>query len=310
VSKYGFVFPGQGSQATGMLADLAQKYSLIEEVFDEASQALGYDLWDVVQNDDTGRLNSTDVTQPALLTSGVALFRLWKTLANSKAEPAILAGHSLGEYTALTCAGSLDLDVAVRLVEARGQFMQQAVAPGAGKMAAVLKVEDAIIEEVCGSLSSQGVISPVNYNSPGQVVIAGEAALVDSASALLKERGARVMPLAVSVPSHCNLMQPAAEKLKPLLEATEIKTPNIPVINNVDVAMATEAAAIKDALIRQLYCPVRWTEIGQYLAGEGVNDLYELGPGKVLSGLMKRIDGNLACSPLGTLTAFEGALEI
>lgn len=308
MSKKAFIFPGQGSQAVGMLADLADKYPIIEHTFAEASEALGYDLWQLVQKDEEGKLNQTEFTQPALLTASVALWRLWQQENGS--EPAFLAGHSLGEYSALVAAGVIDLSDAVKLVEARGQFMQLAVPEGTGKMAAIIGLDDEKVRDACAVAAQDEVVEAVNYNSPGQVVIAGSAAAVERAMEACKTAGAkRALPLPVSVPSHCALMRPAADKLAHMLESININTPVIPVINNVDVATETEPKAIKDALIRQLYSPVRWTETVQKLKSEDALNLFECGPGNVLCGLAKRIDRELNASPLGTLDKFEAALS-
>lgn len=308
MSKIAFIFPGQGSQAVGMLADLADKYPIIEHTFAEASEALGYDLWQLVQKDEEGKLNQTEFTQPALLTASVALWRLWQQENGS--EPAFLAGHSLGEYSALVAAGVIELSDAVKLVEARGQFMQLAVPEGTGKMAAIIGLDDEKVRDACAVAAQDDVVEAVNYNSPGQVVIAGSAAAVERAMEACKTAGAkRALPLPVSVPSHCALMRPAADKLAHMLESININTPVIPVINNVDVATETEPKAIKDALIRQLYRPVRWTETVQKLKSEDALNLFECGPGNVLCGLAKRIDRELNASPLGTLDKFEAALS-
>lgn len=308
MSKIAFIFPGQGSQAVGMLADLADKYPIIEHTFAEASEALGYDLWQLVQKDEEDKLNQTEFTQPALLTASVALWRLWQQENGS--EPAFLAGHSLGEYSALVAAGVIELSDAVKLVEARGQFMQLAVPEGTGKMAAIIGLDDEKVRDACAVAAQDEVVEAVNYNSPGQVVIAGSAAAVERAMEACKTAGAkRALPLPVSVPSHCALMRPAADKLAHMLESININTPVIPVINNVDVATETEPKAIKDALIRQLYRPVRWTETVQKLKSEDALNLFECGPGNVLCGLAKRIDRELNASPLGTLDKFEAALS-
>jgi len=306
MSKTAFVFPGQGSQTLGMLADVAATTPLIELTFAEASEGLGYNLWDLVQNDEE-KLNQTQYTQPALLTASIALWRLW--LEKGGEKPAFLAGHSLGEYSALVASGVLSLKDAVVLVQARGEFMQAAVPAGTGKMAAIIGLDDDKVRQACADSAQDEVVEAVNYNSPGQVVIAGSAAAVERAMEACKEAGAkRALPLPVSVPSHCALMKPAAEKLSEALEAINFNNPDIPVINNVDVSAEATADAIKDALIRQLYNPVRWTETVQRLKDEGVETLYECGPGNVLCGLAKRIDRALAGKPLGTLDKFEAAL--
>ncbi|REL35805.1 ACP S-malonyltransferase [Thalassotalea euphylliae] len=288
-----FVFPGQGSQAVGMLSDFAD-HEVVQSTFQEASAALGYDLWQLIAQGPAEQLNSTNFTQPALLTASVALWRVLK--AESELAPAYLAGHSLGEYSALVCAGVLSLADAVTLVEKRGEFMQAAVPEGVGAMAAVIGLGDDAIVEACQQAAQDQVVSAVNFNSPGQVVIAGNSEAVVRASELCKEAGAkRVLPLPVSVPSHCALMKPAADELAKVLAEVTFNEPSIPVVNNVDVALENSAEAIKDALIRQLYSPVRWTETVEFLASQQVENLLEVGPGKVLQGLTKRINKALTC---------------
>ncbi|WNC70848.1 ACP S-malonyltransferase [Thalassotalea psychrophila] len=302
-----FVFPGQGSQAVGMLADLGDN-EVVKATFTAASNALGYDLWDLIQNDSEGKLNQTDYTQPALLTASVAIFRAW--LAKGGETPSVLAGHSLGEYSALVCADVISLENAVKLVEKRGQYMQQAVPAGVGAMYAIIGLADDAILAACAQAAGDEVVSAVNFNSPGQVVIAGNKAAVERAGALCKEAGAkRALPLPVSVPSHCALMQPAADKLAADLAHIEFNSPQIPVINNVDVAIVTDGAVIKDALIRQLYSPVRWTESVEKMAGMGAEQLIEAGPGKVLAGLVKRINKQLNCVSVNTTDTLNSALE-
>lgn len=293
------VFPGQGSQAVGMLAELAEYTPIITNTFAEASDALGYDLWQVVSTDPNSQLNQTEVTQPALLTASVAVYRSLQELTDLSAQA--LAGHSLGEYSALTCAGVFSLADAVQLVRARGQYMQAAVPAGVGAMYAIIGLDDATIEQICADVAQQSdaVVSAVNYNSPGQVVIAGHKDAVAQAGALCKEAGAkRALPLPVSVPSHCALMQPAAERLATLLEDIEMANPVLPVINNVDVKVNFEAAAIRDALVRQLYRPVQWTKTVESLSAQGMTTVLEVGPGKVLTGLNKRIVKTLDCSSI------------
>ncbi|MFO7604531.1 MAG: ACP S-malonyltransferase [Gammaproteobacteria bacterium] len=293
------VFPGQGSQSMGMLANLAAEYPLVTQTFAEASAVLGYDLWDVVQQGPEARLNSTDVTQPAMLAAGVACWRVW--LAQGGAQPEVMAGHSLGEYTALTAAGSLDFADAIALVEKRGQFMQAAVPAGEGAMAAILGLDDAAVRVVCDEAATDGVVEAVNYNSPGQVVIAGARAAVEQALEIARAAGAkRALLLPVSVPSHCALMKPAAEQLAEALAGISIAPPAIPVINNVDVATESTPEGIRQALVRQLYQPVRWVESVQQMSAMGVDQLIECGPGRVLVGLNKRIDKQMA-----TLAVFD-----
>lgn len=289
------VFPGQGSQSKGMLAELAASHSEVEATFAEASAALGYDLWDVVQNDPNDELNQTHVTQPALLTASVAVYRAIQ--AQQSFTPALLAGHSLGEYSALVCADVLSLADAVKLVRARGEFMQSAVPAGTGAMYAIIGLDDQSIIEICKETAENTgeVVSAVNFNSPGQVVIAGTKDAAEKAGTACKEAGAkRALPLAVSVPSHCELMVPAARQLAELLETITFNAPTIPVVNNVDVKTESDLDAIKDALVRQLYCPVQWTQTVAGFAAQEITDVWEIGPGKVLTGLNKRIDKTLA----------------
>ncbi|MDZ7869623.1 MAG: ACP S-malonyltransferase [Rheinheimera sp.] len=305
--KIALVFPGQGSQSVGMLADLYAEYAVVRETFAEASTALGYDLWALVANGPDADLNETHRTQPALLTASVAVWRLWQQ--QNGTAPAYLAGHSLGEYSALVCAGVMTLADAVKLVEKRGQYMQTAVPAGTGAMSAIIGLDDALIAKACDEAAQGEVVSPVNYNSPGQVVIAGHKAAVERANELCKAAGAkRALPLPVSVPSHCALMRPAAEQLATDLQSLHFNTPVISVVNNVDVAVATEATAIQDALIRQLFSPVRWTETIEFLAAQGVTEVIELGAGKVLSGLIKRINKELLTTSVYDVVSFQAAL--
>ncbi len=289
MTKFAIAFPGQGSQSVGMLAEIASVYPVVKATFDEASQVLGYDLFTLVMEGPAEELNKTWRTQPALLTSSVALWRVWQELGAP--APAVMAGHSLGEYSALVCSGAMAFTDAVKLVELRGLAMQEAVPEGVGAMAAIIGLDNESIAANCEKAAQGQVVSPVNFNSPGQVVIAGHKEAVERANVLMKESGAkRALPLPVSVPSHCALMHPAAEKLAAALQLVEIQNPSIPVINNVDVTAETDAARIKDALVRQLFSPVRWTEIVENMANTGIEFEVEMGPGKVLSGLAKRID--------------------
>ena len=307
MSQLAIVFPGQGSQTLTMLSDISTQYSQIEQTFAEASQVLGYDLWDLVQNGQPADLNRTDRTQPALLAASVALWRIWQDTNATK--PALLAGHSLGEYSALVCSGAIAFSDAIKLVELRGQYMLEAVPEGVGSMAAIIGLADDAITQACIDGAQTQVVAPVNYNSPGQVVIAGHKEAVDRASVLCKEAGAkRALPLAVSVPSHCSLMIPAADRLAQQLATITINKPSIPVINNVDVVSATDPDAIRDALTRQLFSPVRWTETVQYFASNNITSLVEMGPGKVLTGLTRRIDKSLACVATNDLAALTAAL--
>lgn len=289
---FAIAFPGQGSQSVGMLADMAAEFPTIKATFAEASDVLGYDLFDLVMNGPAEELNKTWQTQPALLTSSVALWRVWQELGGQ--QPQVMAGHSLGEYSALVCAGALAFRDAVKLVELRGRAMQEAVPEGVGAMSAIIGLDNDTITANCAQAAEGQVVSPVNFNSPGQVVIAGHKEAVERANALMKASGAkRALPLPVSVPSHCALMQPAAEKLAVALEEVTICVPVIPVINNVDVAAESDPVRIKEALVRQLFSPVRWTETVVAMADAGVVLEVEMGPGKVLSGLAKRIDSRV-----------------
>ncbi|TRW49800.1 ACP S-malonyltransferase [Aliidiomarina halalkaliphila] len=297
-----FVFPGQGSQSVGMLSELASAFPQVEATFAEASQVLGYDLWKVVQDDPKGQLNQTEVTQPALLAASVAIYRC---IPESQ-KPTYMAGHSLGEYSALVCAGALDFGDAIRLVELRGKAMQEAVPAGQGAMAAIIGLDDDAVIAACAQAAQGQVVSAVNFNSPGQVVIAGEKDAVARAGEACKAAGAkRALPLPVSVPSHCALMAPAAEKLANALDNIDVKVPVIPVIHNVNVGIASTSEAIREALVAQLYSPVRWTETVAWLAQEGITTHYELGPGKVLSGLAKRIHSDVSCSAVNAPDAIH-----
>jgi [acyl-carrier-protein] S-malonyltransferase len=304
-TKLAFVFPGQGSQQLGMLADLAEKHDIIEKTFAEASDVLGYDLWDLVQND-TEKLNQTDKTQPALLAASVALWRLWEQQGGDK--PAYVAGHSLGEYSALVCAGVVAFSDAVSLVKLRGEYMLQAVPAGEGAMAAIIGLDDDKVIAACEAAT--GIVSAVNFNSPGQVVIAGHVAAVENAMANAKEAGAkRALPLPVSVPSHCELMISAGEKLAEKLESIEFNTPSCVLVQNVTAQAVSDPSIIKANLVTQLSEPVLWTQSVVLLSELGVVKALECGPGKVLSGLNKRIIKGLASSSLGDLAGFEAALS-
>jgi len=307
MTNFTFAFPGQGSQSVAMLAELAELFPVVVDTYKEASEALGYDLWALVQQGPAETLNQTDKTQPALLAASVAIWRVW--IDQGGAKPSVIAGHSLGEYSALVCAGVIDFKAAVKLVELRGQLMQQAVPAGAGAMSAIIGLDNDKIAQCCLQAEEGQVVSPVNFNSPGQVVIAGNKEAVERAGVLLKEAGAkRVLPLPVSVPSHCALMKPAAEKLALALQNIEFKTPAIAVINNVDVVAETDADKIKDALVRQLFCPVRWTEIIEKMAAQGIVLQIEAGPGKVLTGLVRRIDKNFTAEFINDGASLENAL--
>ena len=293
MKKFAMVFPGQGSQAVGMLAELAEQFSIVEETFKQASEVLGYDLWSLVQHGPADELNKTWQTQPALLAASIAVYRVWQQ-QYPQLQPTLMAGHSLGEYSALVCAGAIDFQDAVKLVELRGKLMQQAVPEGTGAMYAIIGLDNGSIIKACQNAEQGEVVSAVNFNSPGQVVIAGAKAAVERAAVLCKEAGAkRALPLAVSVPSHCALMKPAADQLAVSLESIAVKSPAVAVINNVDVKTENDAQAIRHALVRQLYSPVRWTETVEKMAANGIEVLVEIGPNKVLNGLTKRIADNL-----------------
>lgn len=299
MSKTAFIFPGQGSQTVGMLTDLLAASQVAQDTVNEASDALGFDIGAMIGDGPAESLNQTDNTQPALLTASVAIWRHYLALGGE--APDLLAGHSLGEYSALTCAGVIHFADAVKLVRARGQYMQAAVPAGTGAMAAVIGLADDKIIEACGSAAQGEVVSAVNFNSPGQVVIAGHTEAVKRAGEACKEAGAKkIMPLPVSVPSHCDLMKPAAEKLAADLDNISFAAPQISVINNVDVAIESDAAKIKEALTRQLFCPVRWTETIEKMAESDVTQLAECGPGKVLTGLTKRINKSISGQVMNT----------
>ncbi|AUX93083.1 ACP S-malonyltransferase [Mixta gaviniae] len=308
MTQFAMVFPGQGSQTVGMLAELAADNPIIEATFKQASDALGYDLWQLTQQGPAEELNKTWQTQPALLAASVAIWRLWQEKGGK--TPTMLAGHSLGEYSALVCAGVIDFADAIKLVELRGKLMQEAVPAGTGAMQAIIGLDDAAIQQACEDAAQGQVVSPVNFNSPGQVVIAGHKEAVERAGAACKAAGAkRALPLPVSVPSHCALMKPAAEKLAVALENITFNAPTLPVVNNVDVKCETSPEAIRSALVRQLYSPVRWTESVEFMAAQGVTALLEVGPGKVLTGLTKRIVDTLTASAVNDSASLAAALE-
>lgn len=301
------VFPGQGSQSVGMLAALAEACPLVEETFAQASGVLGYDLWERTQKGPADLLNQTSCTQPAMLTAGVATWRCWKNQTDRL--PAMMAGHSLGEYTALVCAGAIEFADAVALVEKRGETMQNAVPEGSGAMAAILGLDDDQVISVCAQAAQGEVVSAVNFNSPGQVVIAGNAAAVERAMDLAKQGGARrTLLLPVSVPSHCSLMQPAAQAFANDLAAISIKPPAVRVLHNVDVAMHDQPDAIRQALSAQLFNPVRWVETVHAMHGAGIATILEMGPGKILAGLNKRIEKSMQGIAVQTAEDIEKAL--
>ena len=302
--KFGMMFPGQGSQSVGMMAALADRYPRVAETFAEASAVLDRDLWRLVSEGPEEDLNRTEWTQPAMLAAGVATWRVWRDAGG--AEPVIMAGHSLGEYTALVCADALDFATAVELVAIRGRLMQQAVAEGSGAMAAILGLEDAEVEQACAA----GVVEPANFNSPGQVVVAGERRAVEEAMARAREAGARrVVLLPVSVPSHCSLMREAATALGTHLDRVDLRPPRIPVLHNCDVSTHAAAAGIRAALVTQMYRPVRWVETVQAIRDAGARGLLECGPGKVLTGLARRIDRRLPAQALIDPETLDQALQ-
>ncbi|MER2492139.1 ACP S-malonyltransferase [Catenovulum sediminis] len=303
-----FVFPGQGSQTVGMLESLYQAFPSVKQTFEQASDALGYDMAETILKDPAEKLNQTQVTQPALLTASTAIYRL--LLEQGAKQAKFMAGHSLGEYSALTAAGVLQFEDALKLVELRGLAMQEAVPTGVGAMAAIIGLADDAVIEACAKASGDELVAAVNFNSPGQVVIAGHKNAVAKASELCKEAGAkRALPLPVSVPSHCALMQPAAEKLNAALQNIQLAEPQIAVVNNVDVKAEFTSEAIANALVRQLYCPVRWTETVQHLAANGITQLVEVGPGKVLNGLTKRIEKSLTAVSVNDTASLESFIN-
>jgi len=303
-----FVFPGQGSQSIGMLGELGDHHALIRETFAEASDGANADLWQLSQEGPEAMLNRTEFTQPALLAAGVAVWRAWGQVQGP--QPVVLAGHSLGEYSALVAAGALSLHDGARLVRLRGQLMQDAAPEGVGAMAAILGAEDELIAEVCNQASSEGdVVVPANFNSPGQTVIGGNAAAVERAIALLNERGVRkTVKLAVSVPSHTPLMRDASARLGEAMCAMSWRMPTLPVVQNVDAQVHDDIDAIRAALVRQLYLPVRWTQCVQALAARGVVRIAECGPGKVLSGLTRRIDKSIEARSLAAPEDLQATL--
>ncbi|MCB1616592.1 MAG: ACP S-malonyltransferase [Pseudomonadales bacterium] len=307
-SDTAFVFSGQGSQKIGMLADMAARFTIVEKTFQEASAVLGYDLWSMSQIGEQDQINQTEVTQPLLLTSSVALWRCWQQ--ENGVLPAYMAGHSLGEWSALVCAGVIDFSEAVMLVRQRGASMQAAVPRGEGSMAAVLGLEDSVIVDICKKASSAGVVEAVNFNSPGQVVIAGQAVAVDAATLLLKEAGAkRVMPLPVSAPFHTSLMKTAAEEMAVAIEQTLFSSPRIPIVHNVNAKTESNPAKIKALMVQQIDHPVLWVDCVKALIESGVKNTVECGPGKVLAGLSRRIDKALNAFALETPEDFDAALS-
>lgn len=304
-----FIFPGQGSQSVGMMAGLSEPYPDIKNTFDEAGAILGYDLWQLVCDGPKEKLNATEFTQPAMLTAGVASWRIWQSAGGAK--PAVMAGHSLGEYTALVCAGAIAFTDAVTLVADRARFMQTAVPEGEGAMAAILGLDDDAVRRLCEENAAGEVLQAVNYNAPGQVVVAGSHAAVQRLVDNAKQAGAkRALPLPVSVPSHCTLMQPASDRMAERLQNVAIRQPDIPVIHNVNVAPADDPAQIRELLARQIAEPVRWVETIQHMAADGVDALVECGPGKVLCGLNKRINRDMNCITLASQSDLDTALGV
>ena len=306
-SNLAFVFPGQGSQKIGMLSELAAANPIVESTFAEASEALGYDLWTMIQQGEQEDINLTERTQPMLLTSSVAIWRLWNDKAGPM--PAQMAGHSLGEWSALVCAGAVDFVDAVKIVRARGAYMQEAVPVGVGAMAAILGLDDQIIIDACESAREGEVVDAVNYNAPGQVVIAGSAAAVDRAIDICKQAGAkRAMALPVSAPFHTSLMKPAADRLAELVEGTRFNGPQIPVIHNVNGMTETDPASIQALMLEQIYKPVMWVDCINGLKKGGANLFIECGPGRVLNGLTKRIDRDLTSFSTDDVASLDNAL--
>ncbi|GEK72317.1 malonyl CoA-acyl carrier protein transacylase [Halomonas halophila] len=303
------IFPGQGSQQIGMLRELAERYSVVRTTFEEAADALGYDLWQVVQEGPAESLNATACTQPALLTASVAIWRVWQELEGPR--PGAMAGHSLGEYSAMVCAGALSFADGVRLVKLRGEAMQDAVPMGQGAMAAILGLDDAAVEQACAQAAEGEVVSAVNYNAPGQVVIAGAKGAVERAIAACQEAGAkRAMPLPVSVPSHCDLMRPAAERLAAAMDDISLRAPRYTVVQNVDAQAHADVETLRTRLIEQLYQPVCWTSCVENMVGQGAEVFIECGPGKVLTGLNKRIARGSRGLAVNDPDSLSAALEL
>lgn len=307
MQKFGFVFPGQGSQKAGMLSELAAINPSVTDTFAQASEVLGADLWQITQDNPDGLLDQTHFTQPALLAASVAIWRVW--MAQNAPLPAMLAGHSLGEYSALVCAGALSFEDAIMLVHKRGQYMQSAVPAGTGGMAAIIGMDDSRIDELCRAVAGEGIVSAANFNSPGQTVIAGDRAAVERAMAACKEAGAkRALPLNVSVPSHCALMKPAADELAADLSGIEFKKPELPVVQNINGRASNELGEIRENLLKQLYMPVQWVDTIYCMRDFGVGKVVECGPGKVLGGLIKRIQPDISCFSTETPDALYDAV--
>jgi len=308
MTRIAIVFPGQGSQSVGMMTDWGDYQPVVKEVYAQASEVLGYNLWEVVSEGPAGRLNQTEITQPAMLCAGAACWRIIKDLEGLP-QAQLMSGHSLGEYTALVCAGSLDIESAVKLVAKRGKLMQSAVAAGDGAMAAIIGLPDEDVIKACGKVQS-GIVEAVNFNAPGQVVIAGEKISVDEAMENARALGAkRTLPLPVSVPSHCSLMQSAADKLLEALESTNITMPRIPVIHNQNAGVADSEDEIRQLLKKQLYQPVKWVESVQAMHSQRIECLIECGPGKVLSGLTRRIEKSLRAEAIFDIASLEKTIQ-
>lgn len=309
MQKFGFVFPGQGSQKTGMLGELYAAHTRVQDCFTEASDVLGMDLWQIVQDNPDGLLDQTHITQPALLTASVAIWRLW--MQQQARLPEMLAGHSLGEYSALVCAGVMTFPEAVNVVHKRGQYMQSAVPAGTGGMAAIIGMDDSKIDALCSSVAGEGIVAAANFNSPGQTVIAGDKAAVERAMVACKEAGAkRALPLNVSVPSHCELMRPAADQLAADLEAIEFRQPVVPVVQNINGRATREPGEIRENLLKQLYMPVQWVDTIYCMRDFGIGKVVECGPGKVLGGLIKRIHPEIDCLSTDTAESLAEALAV
>lgn len=308
MTKLAFVFPGQGSQAAGMLDEMATGNELVRKIYNEASEVLGYDLWELVQLNPEDKLNQTEYTQPALLAGSIALWHIW--LENQGQQPDYVAGHSLGEYSALVAAGVLDYQDAIMLVQKRGRFMQHAVPVGEGSMAAILGLDDDQVVEVCQQCSGEEVVQAANFNSPGQVVIAGHTAALNRAMQGCQEAGARrAIPLTVSAPFHSQLMKPAAAKMSVELGKVRFRTPNISIIQNVYAKIETDPEKIRQNLVLQIYSAVKWTGTVQLLATLGVGKVVECGPGKILRGLMKRIDRNIESLVINDAASLQDTLN-